>query len=111
MANVPDDRAVSSLTKDVATAIETLKILTGVKASHLVGKSQRLPVEEITLAAGVAFLQTTKAGFIVSGVTGHGFLLKKVSSRVETTVRLLHCACLAQGDPDSSLPMKLKSLV
>ncbi len=82
MAHVPDDRALSSLGKDIAVAVETLKILTGAKASHLVGKSQRLPVEEITLAAGVAFLQTTKAGFIVSGVTGHGFLLKKVKSCV-----------------------------
>ena len=79
MANVPDDRAVSSLTKEVAAAVDTLRILTGAKASHLVGKSQRLPVEEITLAAGVAFLQTTKAGLIICGVTGHGFLLKKVA--------------------------------
>lgn len=78
MGHVPDDQALSSLGKDVNSAIESLRVLTKAKASHLVGKSQRLPVEEITLCAGVAFFQTTKAGFIVTGVTGHGFLLKKV---------------------------------
>ena len=110
MANVPDDRAVSSLTKDVATAVETLKILTGVKASHLVGKSQRLPVEEITLAAGVAFLQTTKAGFIVSGVTGHGFLLKKVSS-MQTPIMITASRVSSTGCSDSILRMRLRFFI
>lgn len=71
---------LGTLEKDVQKAIDTLKTLTKSKASHLVGKSQRLPSEELEQCHAVAFFQTTKAGFIASVVSGHGFLLKKVPS-------------------------------
>jgi lipid-binding SYLF domain-containing protein len=69
---------LSALEKDVKKAIETLKVLTKAKKTHLVGKSQRLPPEELEQCRAVAFFQSTKAGFIASVVSGHGFLLKKV---------------------------------
>jgi hypothetical protein len=69
---------LGTLEKDVQKAIDTLRTLTKAKASHLVGQSQKLPPEELFACAAVAFFQTTKAGFIASLVSGHGFLLKKV---------------------------------
>lgn len=97
MAHVPDENAILSLQKDVTLFTETLRTLTKAKASHLVGKTQRLPVEEVELAAGLVFLHTTKAGFIVSGVTGHGLLLKKVELSAKPELRLLHRVCSARG--------------
>lgn len=79
MAQVADQQALNTLSQEVESAVKTLRFLTKAEGSHLVGKSQTLPPDEIALAAGVAFMKTTKAGLIISGVSGHGILLKKVS--------------------------------
>lgn len=78
MSHTPNEQVTRNLQRDVDSAIDLLRILSKTKATHLVGKSQRLPVEELQLAAGLIFIFSTKVGLLASAVSGNGFLLKKV---------------------------------
>ena len=77
-AYVPDDHATRDLQKEVESALSLLRKLSGLEKSHDVGKSQRLPVQELAQAAGLAFFEAKKVGFVITGVSGKGFLIKKV---------------------------------
>ena len=77
---MPDDHATKDLQKEVESALSLLRKLSGLEKSHDVGKSQRLPVQELAQAAGLAFFEAKKVGFVITGVSGKGFLIKKVMS-------------------------------
>lgn len=75
---VPDDHTYQSLHKEIDNGIHLLRKLSGLEKTHDVGKSQRLPVQELEQAAGLAIFEASKLGLVITGVSGRGFLIKKV---------------------------------
>lgn len=80
-AYVSDEASLQGLAKEIKDGQILLRKLSGLDPkTHDVGKSQKLPAQELQQAAGLAFFEAKKAGLIITGVSGKGFMIKRVSA-------------------------------